>query len=749
MTQQQEPQAVEATRTDKTIVLANGLITLQFDLTTGAFAAKAGQQTFLTQGRLRWPSGEATIVDLSDPIGTGKAVEVAYADGGADRVALYPGVPLVCIQPRLYNGGEAVTVIDTITPATITVDLGRPADKLAVLGCDGLTDATAERASYSFLAAADPATRAGIVAGFLTHNRGSGIVHSSPDGRGIRIEGCSEYGKLRIAPGRTVAGEILAIGYFDDALDGLAAYADTAAAACEVQLPPIPSGYCTWYHARALDAERAAELARFCADHLARFGFEVLQIDDQWQISGRDYTTHNPEGPYPDGMAPTAKTIREAGMTAGLWFIPFGWDHERDIFADHQDWFVHKTDGDVYPVKWAGTCLDMTHPEARRFLRETVSRMTDEWGYKYIKIDGLWSGMAVGIRYPDLAYADDRLGDAVFHDPSKTNVEAYRDGLSLVREAAGNDVFILGCNVAQNMRTLGGSFGRVDGMRVGRDISARWDKVVLCAVAGTWLYFFHGRLWHNDPDCLMLRDPLTLDQARAWGSWIAVSGQMNLVSEWLPDLPAEKLDVVKRSMPNHGLCGRPVDLFDTETPRIWQLSTGQGDARREIVALFNWDEGEARTVAATASSLGLPDGGAWVGFDYWTNAFVGPFTDSVAAEIAPASCRVIALRPALDRPQLVSTSRHICQGVIDVADEAWRPKDNTYAAVSKVVADDPYELRFAAGTGPVPAKAVAAEVSDEDRDADVAIEITDAGPDARVVITSGTSRDVTWRVRFD
>jgi len=106
---------------------------------------------------------------------------------------------------------------------------------------------------------------------------------------------------------------------------------------------------------------------------------------------------------------------------------------------------------------------------------------------------------------------------------------------------------------------------------------------------GSRLYFLHNRLWHNDPDCLMLRDPLTLDQARAWGSSIAVNGQLNIVSEWLPGLPADKLDIIKRSIPNHGLCARPVDPFEKDPAQIWHLTAGAGQQRKDIIGFFNWD----------------------------------------------------------------------------------------------------------------------------------------------------------------
>ena len=99
-------------------------------------------------------------------------------------------------------------------------------------------------------------------------------------------------------------------------------------------------------------------------------------------------------------MKPVVEKVNDSGFTAGLWLIPFAWNHKEPIFKDHQDWFVHRPDGKVYEVFWAGTCLDMSHPQARQFLADTVRRITDDWGFRYLKIDGLWAGMATGIRYP-------------------------------------------------------------------------------------------------------------------------------------------------------------------------------------------------------------------------------------------------------------------------------------------------------------------------------------------------------------
>jgi len=744
-------------KSEESITIDNGILAVCYNLKDGTFSVRRGEKLFIKQGHFQKVTSantaEARAIRIKDALGAGKAIQIKFPSGYTRTLALYKNVPFVCIKSKMHNPNDDTVVIDKEVAVSLGVDLGKVAKDLRILGCDGLTTAEENRISYTFLVMAEPETNTGVVAGWLTNDRASGIVLSKPIESSVLIEGRSEYGNLLIEPGKTIDGETLAVGYFDDALVGLEEYAGAIAKQYKIKLSEIPSGYCTWYsrpYGGASDEVHLAELAEFCSRELTKFGFNLLQIDDKWQLSRRDFTSYNPKGPYPNGMKPTADKIRDAGMTAGIWFIPTGWDPNRPVFNDHQDWFVHKNDGAIYTVRWAGSCLDMTHPEARKFLYEVISRITRQWGYKYIKIDGLWTGMAVKILYPKPDYRDDNLGDAVFHNPAKTNIEAYRDGLKLVREASGNDVYILGCNIAQNMRTLGASVGLVDAMRVGSDIGARWSGILSGASMGTRLYFMHNRVWHNDPDCLMLRDPLSLDQARAWGSWIAISGQLNIASEWLPGLPDDKLDVIKRSMPNHGLCGRPIDLFESTLAQVWHLTDGTGQQRKDIIGLFNWDDKKPDTARVELDKLNLPGGGSgtYVGFDYWADKFVTPFTGALEAELRPASCRVISIQQLIGRPVLVSTSRHITQGIVDVVEQSWDSRKNELSGKSRVVGSDPYELRIFAPTDTADRQFSSADISKADHKADVTIKTKQTGPEIRITINSPENRLVSWKVVF-
>jgi hypothetical protein len=82
--------------------------------------------------------------------------------------------------------------------------------------------------------------------------------------------------------------------------------------------------------------------------------------------------------------------------------------------------------------------------------------------------------------------------------------------------------------------------------------------------------------------------------------------------------------------------------------------------------------GETGPFSITAERVGLPPAKQYVGFDFWANKFLPPFKDVLSVTCEKESCSVIAVRPTSDVPQLISTSRHVTQGIVDVTDAAKR-----------------------------------------------------------------------------
>ena len=741
---------------------------------TFQLAEKASGRVFLKDGKLDRSTGQAKVATAKDPVfKSGKRILVERSDGGNVSLELYHDLPFLLVRGQMRNHSSSPTEVVSLSPTTFELDLGSPRGDLRTMGTAGLKPPDQNPGSYLFLTLADSATRRGVVAGWLTADRGSGVIFSDVPFDRVRFRAQIDYGHLRLDAGETAKLETLAIGLFDDARSGQELFAEAIARQYNIHLRPQPTGYCTWYsdpHGGAADEKSILTLAECAAKELRPFGWSFVQIDDKWQDGqerngpARRFTRVKPDGPYPHGMPAVARRFHELGLTAGIWFLPFASDYQDPEFKDRQDWFARRSDGRPYETPWGNTSLDLTRPEVQAYLADMVHTIHG-WGYSYFKMDGLWTGTATEQIYVNDGYHDDHIGNnAPFHNPKKTNIEAYRDGLRLLRQAVGPEVFFSGCNVSQNMRTLGGSLGLLDSMRIGPDNGHDWGdyrqeieknacgSLITGPIRGTRLYFLNGRTWWNDPDPSYVRASIPIQQARLITSWVALSGQVYLNSDWIPGLPAERLDIIKRTIPPHGATARPVDYFETIMPRIWIVTDPRRSERRDVLGLYNW-ENEEQSISCTAAKAGLDPAKTYFAFDFWGNAPADSFTGRFTYKLPPRSCRVIAVRAASGHPVLVSTSRHVTQGMVDVLGEKWSSATSTLSGTSQIVGGDPYELRVAGLNDHHELhKLVSATVSAADQAAGVTIEAKPgmAGDEGwgRVVLSSKDSRAVSWSLKF-
>lgn len=732
-------------------VIENSVLVVSLDAASGKFtvAGKSTGRAFLTDGCF-----EGDTVDVKVQ---GKQIVASQADGSTVVMELREDQPFVFItREQMARKGAGDLDLSKTVLATFTLDLGKPAADLMTMGTGGLCAPDKNPGSYLFLTCADPATRRGVVAGWLTGDRGSGVLFSSAKDGKVALKAQIDYGHLRIAEGKSAQLETLAIGCFDDARIGQELYADVIAKHYKIKLRPQVAGYCTWYsdkHRGAGDEKSIVDLAGFVAKELKPFGFSVVQIDDEWQDGGtyngprRGFDRVKPNGPYPHGMQPVAGKMESLGLTPGIWFMPFARNHQDPEYKDRPHWFVKRDNGQPYETDWGGTSLDLTHPEVQEHLAKLIKTI-HSWGYTYFKMDGLWTGTATEQIYVNDGYRDDHIGNnAPFHDPTKTNIETYRDGLKLVRESAGPEVFFSGCNVSQNMRSLGGSIGLVDSMRIGPDNGQDWKGIITGPIRGSRLYFLNGRVWWNDPDPSYVRAVIPLNHARFLPSWVAMTGQFYLNSDWLPDLPAERLEIIKRTIPAHGVTARPVDYFDNPVPTTWLVTDAGRTVRRDVIGLFNFNETEIE-VSDTCERIGLVPGKTYHAFDFWANEPLPDFTGTFNAQVPPQSCRIIGVRADEGHPLVLSTSRHVTQGIVDILEEEWQ--DGKLAGTSKVVGNDPYELRIAGLTaGGRTWKQASVEVSRQDKDAGVTVTACETAGLVRVTLRSPESRDVKWSIKFE
>ena len=220
----------------------------------------------------------------------------------------------------------------------------------------------------------------------------------------------------------------------------------------------------------------------------------------------------------------------------------------------------------------------MSHPAAQEYVRKVIDTSVNAWGFQYLKLDFLYAATIPGRHY----------------DPSLTRAQIYDQAMSVIREAAGKDTYMLGCGAP-----IGGMIGHVDAMRIGADVASNWkpkykgvelffpnepnvpavEKALQNTITRGW---FHNRWWMNDPDCLLLRSTtqLTEDEVRTQASLTAMTGGLVLLSDDLSQIPHKRM---KTPPGNYsGNRENPTNNRLAYTPYTDPFAGGYGWSRRAL-----------------------------------------------------------------------------------------------------------------------------------------------------------------------
>ena len=214
---------------------------------------------------------------------------------------------------------------------------------------------------------------------------------------------------------------------------------------------PSPRVWCSWYSLYTeIDEGRLYKIV----DDLGNLPFDVLQVDDGWQLAIGDWESNNK---FPEGIDAVAEKIKATGRQAGLWVAPLIAVKSSRLFREHPGWFLKDMEGQFVSAgfNWGEAlyALDITHPDVLDWLARLMKQIR-EWGFDYIKLDFLYAGALPGLRYTDM--------------PRES---AYRQGVKALRDAMGQDAYFLACG-APILPTI----GFCDAIRVGPDIANFWES---------------------------------------------------------------------------------------------------------------------------------------------------------------------------------------------------------------------------------------------------------------------------------
>lgn len=279
----------------------------------------------------------------------------------------------------------------------------------------------------------------------------------------------------------------------------------------------LPGGYASWYNHytdinEAIILEDLDALAK--TENLLKLRYIdrkrplVFQIDDGWERTVGDWEINSQR--FPRGLQFIAQRIEASGFIPGLWLAPFLVTRRSRIFREKPEWllteaapekrgkpvvagFNHLWDKQYY-------CLDISRQDVQDYLKTLVDRAIDNWGFRYLKLDFLYTGLFSG------TFAESGA-------PHEHYEKACKILTARTSNAAGLPVAYLGCGLP-----LGLSYRHFPLSRTGADTREMWDwnlvrllghvgrpsalVNLLDTIGRTHL---DGTVYISDPDVIFLR----------------------------------------------------------------------------------------------------------------------------------------------------------------------------------------------------------------------------------------------------
>ena len=328
--------------------------------------------------------------------------------------------------------------------------------------------------------------------------------------------------------------------------------------------PRLPAGPLygsnDWYYAyghNTADAVlRDADLVASLAPSYGPRPFAV--IDDGWQDRKR----------FPD-MTDLAARIGSRQVRPGIWIRPL-----RAPADAHPSMLLPNTRFGS-DARDASPAWDPTIPEAMERVLDTV-RQPVSWGYAFIKHDystfdmlGRW-GSSMGPLPAD--------GKWQFADRSRTNAEIVLGFYRSLREAAGQNVTMLGCNTVGHLCA-----GIFESQRIGDDTSgAQWERTRRMGVNALGLRLpQHRTFFCVDPDCVALTTDIRWSHSRQWLDVVSRSGASLFISPGPGAVGPEQTAALRDAfLLVHDSRGYAVDWLDTTAPQEWRFHSGGGQTIR-------------------------------------------------------------------------------------------------------------------------------------------------------------------------
>ena len=333
---------------------------------------------------------------------------------------------------------------------------------------------------------------------------------------------------------------------------------------------------------------------------------------------------------------------------------------------------------------------DYTDPGFQEYTLNMWKRLRSE-GMQGIKFD-----------YPESAW----ITDGGFEDKNYTTTSAYRKLFELCRQCLGPDAFIHERNLGEyGTPRLDVTAGIVDLQRVWWD-SSHFEPEMAFRMGLRW---YKNRVVFNYyPDGKSLYDPKTKEPLpeivrRTLLTQIGLlSGRLELATSFGSMTEQMKHDLTRLyPVLREPKSFRPVDMLQSKKhPEVYVYNI---DSAWSQVILCN-NEKEEKFISAPLSgvqyetgSLGMKQDKSYYVYDFWNNSLVGIFRgkEKLNLKLDEYQSLVYSVHEVKERPQFISTNRHMMQGYAELDDVHWDEKENVYLGKADVIGGETMEIVIA------------------------------------------------------
>jgi len=338
-----------------------------------------------------------------------------------------------------------------------------------------------------------------------------------------------------------------------------------------------------------------------------------------------------------------------------------------------------------------------------------------------------------------------------FEDKYATTAWAYRNMFKLAKEGLGKDALLQERNIVRGSDI---ALGLIASQRVWADT----DSIAPEMVTYCGLRWYKNRMVINyDMDAKDPSDALPKEHSDGNRSMITMtyvaSGRFLLGRSFI-QLSKEQIHDLSRTFPYHSTpqSARPVDAFNqgVAIPRVYDFAVNPSWHQ---LTFYNYNldpKKKELNKIRVALSKSLNHGGLELNpikqyyvYDFWNDKFIGLIngSDTLEQTLRPGESRMMSLHEKEDRPQFISTNRHIMQGYLDLKEVRWDAKTKTLSGIAAVIAGDPYIIVIA-NNGFKPFKST-------DKRLGISLQVTDEAKGlCALTINRSTSGDTQWSVKF-